>query len=81
MACDKILHDICFELAENIDSELCSRLVTHLQECPHCSGQLSAMRNTVHLYHALAEPEVPPEIHARLTQLLNLSDCQPGEKR
>jgi len=75
MTCDKILQEICAELSEDIDSQVCDRLRNHLQECPHCARQLSAVRTTVHLYHCLGEQEVPLPIHARLARMLNLQDA------
>jgi hypothetical protein len=79
MACDKILNEICAELAEDIDSEVCTRLKVHLQECPHCAQQLQAMRITVHLFHCLDDKEVPVQIHERLTRLLNLPALPIGQ--
>ena len=72
MVCDKILLEICADLAEDIGSELCARLREHLQNCPNCTRQLSTMRTTIHLYHCLGEREVPHSIHERLARLLNL---------
>ncbi|HNW58759.1 MAG TPA: hypothetical protein PKI62_03690 [bacterium] len=74
MQCDKILREICNDLAEDIDSEVCGRLRSHLQECPDCTRQLSAMRTTIHLYHCLGEQEVPEAMHQRLAALLNLPE-------
>lgn len=74
MKCEKVLQQICAELAEDADSEICARLRNHLQECPNCSRQLSSMRTTIHLYHCLGEKEVPAQIHHRLAMLLNLPE-------
>jgi hypothetical protein len=81
MSCDKILQEICAELSEDVDSQVCERLRSHLQECPQCSQQLSSMRTTVHLYHCLGEQEVPRQIHQRLAKMLNLVDAAGLQKR
>jgi hypothetical protein len=58
MSCDKILQQLCDELAENIDSEVCEEIRQHLQICPHCSRQLSSLRTVVQLYRCLNEQDV-----------------------
>ena len=74
MLCHEILQEICADLAEDIDSELCARLREHLQNCPSCARQLSTMRTTVQLYHCLGQQEVPQPIHERLARRLNLPE-------
>ncbi|MBN2357422.1 hypothetical protein JXO59_15010 [candidate division KSB1 bacterium] len=80
MDCEKILKEVCDELAEDINSELCERIRNHLKECPHCEQQLMAMRNTVNLFHCLSNEAVPSYIHDRLAKLLNVN-LQQNEKR
>ncbi len=72
MSCEKILDEICAELAEDIDSDVCQRLKQHLTECPECARQLQTMRSTVHLFALLKEKEVPEKIHERLAMVLNI---------
>ncbi len=72
MSCEKILDEICAELAEDINSDVCQRLKQHLKECPECAQQLQAMRSTVHLFTLLKDKEVPEKIHERLAMILNL---------
>jgi anti-sigma factor (TIGR02949 family) len=74
MGCDKILQQICDELAEDIHSEVCESIRQHLATCPHCSQQLSSMRTVVQLYRCVKEQEVPSDIHQRLLTLLNVSE-------
>ena len=74
MSCNKILQQICDELAEDINSDLCENLRQHLSVCPHCSRQLSSMRAVVQLYRCLEEKEVPPAIHHRLLELFHVAD-------
>ncbi len=76
MSCDKILQQLCDELAENIDSEVCEEIRQHLQTCPHCSRQLSSLRTVVQLYRCLNEQDVPYAMHQRLLTLLNVADAR-----
>lgn len=77
MKCETILKQVCNELAEDIDSEVCDRLRRHLQTCPECSRQITAMRTAIHLYQGLGEQEVPAPIHNRLAAVLNLTAGHP----
>lgn len=77
MKCDTILKQVCSELAEDIDSEVCDQLRRHLQTCPACAGQIAAMRTAIHLYQGLGEQEVPAPIHERLAALLKLEEGRP----
>jgi hypothetical protein len=72
MECEKLLQEICNELAENMDSEVCERLRKHLESCSDCQQQLTAMRNTVKLFNCLKAEDVPQQIHHRLAVLLNM---------
>ncbi len=80
MVCEKIIEQICAELAEDIDVEVCQKVKAHLLTCPECAQQLQAMRMTVHLYALLGEREVPQKIHERLALLLNLPCAESGKR-
>jgi hypothetical protein len=74
MSCDTVLQQICDELAEDIQSEVCENIRFHLANCPQCNSQLTSMRNAVQLFRCLREQEVPSAIHNRLVILLNMPD-------
>ncbi len=74
--CEQILQQLCDELSEDIDSELCASLRQHLKDCPDCRAQLQSMRTAVHLFRCMKEAEVPPEIHRRLFKLLNVEAAE-----
>ena len=76
MECDKMIKQVCDELAENIDSSFCDSLKKHLDECDYCKAQVGAMKNAVHLYQCLEQKEVPGDIHHRLLKMLNIEDLQ-----
>ena len=73
--CEKFLQQICDELAEDINSELCEKLRNHLEVCQDCRNQVMSMRRTVNLFKCLKEKEVPRDIHERLFKLLNVEDA------
>ena len=72
--CEKVLKQLCDELAEDIHSELCSELQKHLRECEDCCRQIQSMRNVVDLFRCLKERDVPADVHRRLLKLLNVEE-------
>ncbi len=79
MDCEKIINQLCDELAEDINSEFCSALKKHLESCEQCRNLVSSVKNTVNLFKCLDEQEVPKSIHERLVKLLNVPDIQSEE--
>ncbi|MBN1998236.1 hypothetical protein JW935_11825 [candidate division KSB1 bacterium] len=74
MSCEKILKQICDELAEDINSETCEVIRKHLDECENCRTQLTSMRNMVALFRCLEDKNVPKNTHERLLKLLNMEE-------
>lgn len=74
-SCEKVLKQLCDELAEDVHSELCNELKKHLQECEDCRRQMQAMRNVVDLFRCLKEQDVPTDVHRRLLKLLNVEEA------
>ncbi len=72
MDCDQVLQQICDDLAENINSEVCAAIKKHLRTCDACRQQIKSMRNTVNMFRCLDEKEVPSQIHERLVKVLNV---------
>ncbi|RPH95197.1 MAG: hypothetical protein EHM72_15140 [Calditrichaeota bacterium] len=70
--CEKVLQQICDDLAENIHSPLCQKLRAHLDECDDCRQQVQSMRSAIKLYQCLKDKDVPADIHKRLITLLNV---------
>ncbi|MBN1464432.1 hypothetical protein JXA02_01635 [candidate division KSB1 bacterium] len=73
--CEKMLQQVCDELAEDINSELCEKLKKHLENCQDCREQVESMRSTVNLFQCLKDKKVPRDIHERLLKLLNVEDA------
>ncbi len=72
MDCLHTLRDICEELAEDIDSELCKEVQEHLKECPKCCAHVDSMRKVVYLYQKVNNEDVPEDVDKRLWKVLNL---------
>lgn len=76
MECDKILQQVCDELAEDINSSFCESLKKHMEGCDDCRTHVGAMRNAVNLFKCLEQKQVPAEIHNRLVRMLNIEDIE-----
>jgi len=72
MDCDQVLQQICDDLAENINSEVCAAIKKHLRTSDACRHHIKSMRNTVNMFRCLDEKEVPSQIHERLVKVLNV---------
>jgi len=72
--CEELLKQVCDDLAEDVNSELCDQLRDHLEDCADCRNQVESMRGTVTLFQCLKEKKVPQDVHDRLFRLLNVED-------
>jgi len=70
--CLRTLKQVCEELGDSIDGELCQRVKEHLDTCPQCCAQVDSMRGTVRLYRNVPEEHVPSDVDERLWKILNL---------
>jgi len=70
--CEKILNQVCGDLSEDVNSELCDEIKSHLKECDQCRKEIESMRGTVALFQCLETRKVPIEMHQRLAKLLNV---------
>lgn len=44
---DKIFHEICNYLGENLDAPLCKEVKEHLESCPQCKEFIDSIKQTV----------------------------------
>ena len=78
MDCENLLNQICDELAEDINSEVCESIRQHLESCEVCRTQVTSMQKAVLLFRCLEDKNVPPATHQRLLKLLNVMDIKKG---
>lgn len=72
MPCPEMLHRICTELKEDIDSEVCQEVKQHLDTCPDCRAYVDSLKKTVYLYRQISDQNVPHEVQNRLIEALKL---------
>ena len=72
MKCEEFLQRLCDELGENIDSEVCTEIRNHLENCVDCQEQIQSVRQTVSLFRCIKDKKVPQSVHERLVKMLNV---------
>lgn len=75
MDCEKVIEQLCEELADDVNGELCEELKEHIKHCDQCRQQLQSVKSTVELFRCLDQTEVPLSVHTRLLAMLNLTNA------
>jgi len=56
VSCTEVAKFICENLDEQINSPVCRAIKKHLRNCPDCSVNLAAIKNTIDLYRRYPSP-------------------------
>lgn len=59
--CLNVLNQLCERLGENMESEECKKLITHLESCPNCEKYVESLRKTIQVYKKTRE-EAPDTV-------------------
>jgi len=73
--CKQIINNICENLGEDDNSPNCIAMKKHLENCPNCQSYLKNVTVTIDLYKNY-NAEITDEIHNKLLNFLELSDCK-----
>jgi len=71
--CREVMQYICESLGEDLNSEKCTHIKKHLQECTECSNYFKTVEITIDCYRKY-NVEIPKEAHSRLLKFLNLDE-------
>ena len=74
--CLKILHQICKELDEDLNTPFCKKVQHHIQQCPQCNNYVESIKDTVHFCQKLFDEDVPQAVEERLWEFLKLNKPQ-----
>jgi hypothetical protein len=74
--CKEIIDQVCTELSEDINSDLCSELSDHLLECQDCQNNVLSLQKTIELYKCVGKAKIPTKVHERLMTILNLPESK-----
>lgn len=73
VTCKEVMHHICENLGEDLNSDKCAAIKNHLDECPGCQNYFKTVEQTIEFYKKY-NVEPPPEAHNRLLTFLGLKD-------
>lgn len=76
-SCEHLLEHLSDYLDGTAAAAICREIDRHLAECGDCRVVVDTLRQTVHLYHTLPEPDLPPDARERLYKALNLTPYLP----
>ncbi len=73
VSCKEVMHHICDNLGEELDSPKCRAIKEHLENCDNCQKYFSSVDKTIKFYK-LYNVEISPDEHRRLLDKLGLSE-------
>lgn len=74
VGCHEVMHHICDNLGEDLQSDRCRSIKSHLDSCTCCQNYFNSIKKTIEYYQAY-NAELPIGAHNRLLDLLDLPDC------
>ena len=71
VTCLEVMSHICDSLGEDLDSERCLDIKSHLEQCPDCTNYFKSVQMTID-YYKKYNVNLPPDAHNRLISFLDL---------
>ncbi len=68
--CNRILHQICENLDQDLNSAECRDIRKHVEKCTDCSAYLESMKTTAYLYRAYPVPSISKKKLTKLERLV-----------
>ncbi len=78
--CREIKDKLSAYLDGELESALCAEIKQHLSGCDDCRVMVDTLNKTITLYRNYGQETVPPEVHERLTRVLNLQQLKTKNK-
>ena len=78
--CREIKDKLSAFLDGELESAVCAEIEQHLRGCDDCRVMVDTLNKTITLYRNYGQETVPPEVHERLTRVLNLQQLQAKDK-
>lgn len=75
-ACREIKDKLSAYLDGELESALCAEIEQHLSGCDDCRVMVDTLNKTITLYRNYGQETVPPDVHERLTRVLNLQQLK-----
>ncbi len=74
--CREIKDKLSAYLDGELESALCAEIEQHLRGCDDCRVVVDTLNKTITLYRNYGQATVPPDVHERLTRVLNLQQLK-----
>ena len=78
--CREIKDKLSAFLDGELESAVCAEIEQHLRGCDDCRVMVDTLSKTITLYRNYGQETVPPDVHERLTRVLNLQQFQAKNK-
>ena len=78
--CREIKDKLSTYLDGELESALCAEIEQHLRGCDDCRVMVDTLNKTITLYRHYGQETVPPDVHERLTRVLNLQQIKAKNK-
>ena len=70
LTCKDFLRELSDYLDESLDTEIRSKLETHIAECPNCWVIADTTRKTIRIYKGMDPQPIPADVESRLMEAL-----------
>ena len=73
VTCLDVMNHICDSLGEDLNSDRCKDIKSHLEQCPDCTNYFKSVEMTID-YYKKYNVDLPDDAHNRLISFLDLDD-------
>jgi hypothetical protein len=73
VSCKEVMNHVCESLGEDLNSDQCRNIKSHLDECTGCQNYFISVEKTIEFYKNY-NIEITEDAHNRLMSYLGLSD-------
>jgi predicted anti-sigma-YlaC factor YlaD len=73
VSCKDVMHHVCENLGEGLNSERCKEIKEHLDKCPECQQYFKSVELTIECYKKY-NIDLSKEAHERLINFLGLDE-------
>ena len=73
VGCKEVMHHICDNLGEELDSPKCVAIKEHLEKCDNCQKYYDSIELTIDLYKKY-DAQISDDVHDRLMNHLGLKE-------
>lgn len=75
VTCLEVMSHICDSLGEDLNSDRCKDIKSHLEQCPECTNYFKSVQMTIE-YYKKYNVELPKDAHNRLMSFLDLDESE-----